>query len=83
MAVTEGFQMGVVNLAYDPAIVKKVPFTDSTTRKLERVDFYRVATNALICSVTVNVAVIEWKSGAYPVATKITQTKGITVMELT
>jgi len=82
MAATEGLQIGVVNLAYDPALIKRNNFTDVNTKVLSRVDFFRVAGNVHLCTVIINVAVIDWKNGAYPIATKINQTKGITVMEL-
>ena len=83
MAATEGFQIGVINLAYDPLIVRRTNFTDVQTRVLTRVDFYRIASNVLICSVIVNVATIDWNNGAFPAPTNINLTKGITVMTLT
>ena len=82
MAVTEGHQLGLVVLMYDPAIVKTERFTDVVTRKVSKIDFIRISGNVLLCSVDDTVGTIDWKNNAFPVPTKITPTKGLTVMEL-
>lgn len=82
MAVTEGHQLGLVVLMYDPAIVKTVPFTDIVTRKVSKIEFIRIADSKVLCSVDDTIGTIDWKGGSFPVPTKITQTKGLTVMEL-
>ncbi len=84
MAVTEyymiPFKMALIK--YDPAIIKEIPFTDVTIKKVSRIDYYRITGNVLICSVDCVTGGVRFFQGAYPPSNRVSQVKGITELEI-
>jgi hypothetical protein len=84
MAATEYYivPFKMMSLKHDPVIVKTVPFTDVTTRKVSRIDYYRITGNILICTVDCATGGVNFINGTFPPATRVNLVKGITELEI-
>ena len=72
----------MASIKYDPAIVRKVPFTDITIKKLSKIEFRRIAGDVLICDVDCITGGMNFYNSSFPPANRVNQVKGITEMEI-
>lgn len=69
-------------IKYDPLIVKEVPYTDPTIKKLSKISYFRITGNVLICDVDCLTGGVKFYNGSFPPATRVNLVKGITEIEI-